>query len=87
MNKMPSNYNMKKAIKILMKARAMGIVWKLILQIILDRPSAIVNAWNKLDKRPDRCPTKVFHCSKCQRFVTAIGIDGRCGRYTPGANF
>ena len=84
---MPSNHNMTKAVKALMKARAMGIVWKLILQIILDRPSAIVNAWNKLDKRPDRCPVKVWQCSQCRKIVQAIGSDGRCGRCTPGANF
>lgn len=69
------------------EGQAMGIVWKLILQIILDRTSAIVNAWNKLDKRPDCCPAKVFHCSGCQTFVAAVGSDGRCGRCNPTGKF
>ncbi len=89
-----NNHNMKLAIKATMKARAMGIIWKLILQIIMDKPSAIVNAWAKIDKRPDRCPAKisihqgnspesVFQCSKCQAFVAVVGTDGRCGRCNP----
>ena len=47
------NHNMKLAIKATMKARAMGIIWKLILQIIMDKPSAIVNAWQKLGATPE----------------------------------
>lgn len=88
------NHNMVLAIKAIMKARAMGIIWKLILQIVLDRPSAIVNAWNKIDKRPARCPAKilihpgnktesVFQCSECQTFVSCVGTDGRCGGCSP----
>ena len=84
---MADNHNMKKAIKIVMRARALGIIWKLILQIILDRPSAIINAWNKLDKRPDPCPAKIWYYIKCNMLVKAVGSDGRCGRCTPGANF
>jgi len=81
------NHNMKKAIKILMQARAKGIVWKLILQIILDRPSAIINAWSRIDKNPELCPAKVWECSQCHKLVASAGNDGRCGRCNPTSNF
>jgi hypothetical protein len=91
---MADNHNMKKAIEIIMKARALGIIWRLILQIILDRPSAIVNAWANMNKRPDLCPAKIlihkgnqteniYQCRECLRSVAAVGNDDRCGRCNP----
>lgn len=84
---MADNHNMKKAVKILMKARAKGIVWKLILQIVMDRPSAIINAWARIDKKRELCPAKVWECSQCERFVASVGSDGRCGGCNTTGNF
>lgn len=77
----------KEAVKVLMNARARGIVWKLVLQIVMDQPSALVNAWREIDRSPEPCPVKVWQCNECQAFVAAIGQDGRCGRCNPSANF
>ena len=83
---MSANHNMRKAHKAVMKARAMGILWKLVMQIILDRPSAIVNAWNKLDKRAGACPAKIFFCTKCGHIANKLDTDGKCGRCAPLSN-
>lgn len=51
--------NRKEATKILMLARSRGIVWKLLLQILMAAPSAIINAWREIEREPEPCPLKV----------------------------
>ena len=88
------NHNIKKAIRIVMLARGRKIIWKLILQIIHDRPSAIVNAWGNMNQQAEWPPERIiitpgkpmktiYHCQSCLQDVNCVGPDGRCGRCNP----
>ena len=72
---MSDSKNHKAAIKAIIEAhRTPGKMREIWLEILADKPSAIVNAWEKV--KPQRYPDK---CDKCKREIFYPMKDGLCG--------